>query len=74
MEVEEQEPGDRARQRETHPRDEWLRDLRKESESSECDRGDSRNAGREPVKTVDEVQRVVHTHDPQHRERDGDGE
>src|SRR2546427_7335484 len=33
VEVEEQEPGDRARERETHPRDEWLRDLRKESES-----------------------------------------
>src|SRR6267143_859272 len=74
MEVEEQEPSYRAGEREAHPCDERLRDLRKERETSKRDRRDRRDSRRETIQTVDEVQRVIHANDPEHRERDRDGE
>src|SRR6266550_3658979 len=74
MEVEEQETSDRASEREPHPRDERLGDLREKREASEGERGDRCDTGGETVQTVDEVECVVHPDDPQHRERDGGGE
>src|SRR2546430_2548352 len=74
MEVEEQETSDRASEREPHPRDERLGDLREKRQASEGERGDRGDTGGETVQTVDEVECVVHPDDPQHRERDGDGE
>src|SRR5437899_7541126 len=74
MEVEEEEPRDRAREREGHPRDERLRDLRQERQTAKRERGDGSDARRKTVKPVDEVERDVHADDPEHRERDGDRE
>ena len=74
MEVEEEESCDRASEGEGHPRDERLRDLRQERETAERKRGDSGDAGRETIEPVDEVECDVHADDPEHRERDGDGE
>src|SRR6266850_2955521 len=74
MEVEEQETRDRAGERETHPRDERLGDLREKREPSEGERSDRGDTGGETVQAVDEVERVIHPDDPQHREGDRDGE
>jgi hypothetical protein len=74
MKVEEQESGNGAGEREAHPRDERLRDLRKKRETSEGQRRDRGDTCRKSVETVDKVERVVHADDPQHREGDGDRE
>ena len=73
MEVEEQEPCDRPGEREAHPRDERLGDLRQKRETSEGQRRDRGDTCGKAVETIDEVERVIHPDDPEHRERDGNG-
>ena len=41
-------------------------------DDAERERGDERDAGREAVEPVDEVDAVDHAHDPEHREDDGE--
>src|SRR4029077_11437218 len=71
MEVEEQETRDCSGQRETHPRDERLGDLRQKREASERERRDRGDAGGKNIQGGGEVEGLVHPDDPQHRERDG---
>src|SRR6266550_6008275 len=68
MEIEEKESRDRAGERETHPRDERLGYLRQKRETSKRQRRDGRDARRETIQAVDEVERVIHADDPEHRE------